>query len=67
MKVFVVYILKNASRRTLYTSLTSRIGLGAFQILCSGRPGWKLRRDPALPQDYISFGLMQSDIHFRIK
>lgn len=31
MKIFVVYILTNASRRTLYTGVTSRIGLRAFQ------------------------------------
>ena len=31
MKIFVVYILTNASRRTLYTGITSRIRLRAFQ------------------------------------
>ena len=31
MKTYVVYILTNASRRTLYTGITSRIGLRAFQ------------------------------------
>jgi len=31
MKTFVVYILTNASRRTLYTGVTSRIDLRAFQ------------------------------------
>ncbi len=31
MKIFVVYILTNASRRTLYTGVTSRIGLRTFQ------------------------------------
>ena len=31
MKTFVVYILTNASRRTLYTGVTSRIDLRTFQ------------------------------------
>ena len=31
MKTYVVYILTNASRRTLYTGITSRIGLRAIQ------------------------------------
>ena len=31
MRTFVVYILTNASRRTLYTGITSRIDLRTFQ------------------------------------
>jgi len=31
MKTFVVYILTNASRKTLYTGVTSRIDLRTFQ------------------------------------
>ena len=31
MKTYVVYILTNASRRTLYTGVTSRIDLRTFQ------------------------------------
>lgn len=31
MRTYVVYILTNASRRTLYTGITSRIGLRTFE------------------------------------
>ena len=40
MKTYVVYILTNASRRTLYTGVTSRIELRTFQHQHKVRSGF---------------------------